>query len=38
VGEEDRQPLECVAALVLKEATVLAEERKLTKRVVSIVA
>ena len=34
MGEEDRHPLECVAALVLKEATVLAEERKLTKRVV----
>ncbi len=31
---EHRQPLECVAALVLKEATVLAEERKPTKRVV----
>jgi 8-oxo-dGTP diphosphatase len=31
---EDRHPLECVAALVLKEATVLAEERKPTKRVV----
>jgi 8-oxo-dGTP diphosphatase len=31
---EDRNPLECVAALVLKEATVLAEERKPTKRVV----
>jgi 8-oxo-dGTP pyrophosphatase MutT (NUDIX family) len=30
----DRHPLECVAALVLKEATVLAEERKPTKRVV----
>lgn len=28
---EDRAPLECVAALVLQEATVLAEERKLTK-------
>ena len=27
-------PLECVAALVLKEARVLAEERKLTKSVV----
>jgi hypothetical protein len=32
--KEDRQPLECVAALVLQEATVLAEERKPTKRVV----
>jgi 8-oxo-dGTP pyrophosphatase MutT (NUDIX family) len=32
---EDRHPLECVAALVLKEATVLAEERKPTKRAVS---
>jgi len=31
---EHRQPIECVAALVLKEATVLAEERKPTKRVV----
>ena len=31
---EHRQPLECVAALVLKEAMVLAEERKPTKRVV----
>ena len=30
---EDRQPLECVAALVLKEGMVLAEERKPTKRV-----
>jgi 8-oxo-dGTP diphosphatase len=30
---EDRDPLECVAAIVLKEATVLAEERKPTKRV-----
>jgi 8-oxo-dGTP diphosphatase len=30
---EHRQPIECVAALVLKEATVLAEERKPTKRV-----
>jgi 8-oxo-dGTP diphosphatase len=29
-----RQALECVAALVLKEATVLAEKRKPTKRVV----
>jgi 8-oxo-dGTP diphosphatase len=29
----DRHPLECVAALVLKDATVLAEERKPTKRV-----
>jgi 8-oxo-dGTP pyrophosphatase MutT (NUDIX family) len=27
-------PLECVAAILLKEATVLAEERKTTKRVV----
>ena len=32
--EEDRHPLECVAALVLQEATVLAEKRKPTKRVV----
>lgn len=32
--EEDRHPLECVAALVLKEATVLAEERRSTKKVV----
>jgi 8-oxo-dGTP diphosphatase len=31
---EDQHPLECVAALVLKEATVLAEEREPTKRVV----
>jgi mutator protein MutT len=31
---EDRHPVECVAALVLKETTVLAEERKPTKRVV----
>ena len=31
---EHREPLECVAALVLKEATVLAEKRKTTKRVV----
>jgi 8-oxo-dGTP diphosphatase len=31
---EDRDPLECVAALVLRDATVLAEKRKLTKRVV----
>ena len=31
---EDRHPVECVAALVLNEATVLAEERKPTKRVV----
>jgi 8-oxo-dGTP diphosphatase len=31
---DHRQPIECVAALVLKEATVLAEERKPTKRVV----
>jgi 8-oxo-dGTP pyrophosphatase MutT (NUDIX family) len=29
-----QQPLECVAAILLKEATVLAEERKPTKRVV----
>jgi len=33
VGEK-KHPLECVVALVLKEATVLAEERKPTKRVV----
>jgi len=33
VGEH-RNPLECVAALVLKEATVLAEERKPTRKVV----
>jgi 8-oxo-dGTP diphosphatase len=33
VGEH-RQPLECVAALVLNETKVLAEERKSTKRVV----
>jgi 8-oxo-dGTP diphosphatase len=32
--EEHRQPVECVAALVLKETAVLAEERKPTKRVV----
>jgi 8-oxo-dGTP diphosphatase len=31
---EFRHPLECVAALVLREATVLVEERKPTKRVV----
>ena len=31
---EHRQPLECVAALVLNETKVLAEERKSTKRVV----
>jgi mutator protein MutT len=31
---EDRHPLECVAALVLKQAAVLVEERKSTKRVV----
>ena len=31
---ERRHPLECVAALVLREATVLAEQRKPTKRVV----
>jgi 8-oxo-dGTP diphosphatase len=31
---DHRQPIECVAALVLKESTVLAEERKPTKRVV----
>lgn len=31
---EHPYPLECVAALLLKEATVLAEERKLTKTVV----
>jgi mutator protein MutT len=30
---EDRHPVECVAALVLKEAMVLAEERKPTKTV-----
>lgn len=31
---EDRDPIECVAALVLQEAAVLAEVRKVTKRVV----
>jgi mutator protein MutT len=31
---EDRHPLECVAALVLKQGAILAEERKSTKRVV----
>jgi 8-oxo-dGTP diphosphatase len=31
---EHEQPLECVAALVLKEAMVLVEKRKATKRVV----
>jgi 8-oxo-dGTP diphosphatase len=31
---EHRQPLECIAALVLKETTILVEERKPTKRVV----
>ena len=31
---EDRQPLECVAVLILKEGTVLAERRKPTKKVV----
>jgi 8-oxo-dGTP pyrophosphatase MutT (NUDIX family) len=32
--DEDRHPLECVAAIVLRGAAVLAEERKPTKRVV----
>lgn len=32
--EEHRHPLECVAAIVVKEATVLAEKRKLSKKVV----
>ena len=32
--KEHRHPLECVAAIVIKEGTVLAEERKLSKRVV----
>lgn len=31
--DEHREPVECVAALILKEATVLAEERKPTKKV-----
>ena len=32
--DKDANPLECVAALVLREGALLAEERKLTKKVV----
>lgn len=32
--KETVQPLECVAAIILKDATVLAEQRKLTRKVV----
>jgi hypothetical protein len=32
--DEHSDPLECVAALVIREGALLAEERKLTKKVV----